>query len=279
MVRFSQVQSDQVGDLAEAIKEANILKLVAHLEVSGFHLALVANKIVGFVHFSKPKKGEVWLQAMRILPGYQNSGVGTEFVEYQLIVARDMGARVVRLMTLKTNEKIQWIIGSKYGFCHSGIYLRGRRASLQDICCLNRVMVVTAEIAEEIWAFWQEDSQSLVADDYDVQSYKSFDFDDLMQWIIKRRCLVVFRQDTVDGVLLFSEQERTNELFVNRIYAKTEESLIKLLDSIGFLAAYYGYTLGISVAEDRLTEVTRRWWKEHTRQTLREFIVFEKQLI
>lgn len=70
---------------------------------------------VGLQHVSFPAPGEVYLQGMRVDPAVRRRGVATALYEAGMALARERGARVVRLLTRVDNDIVQGMM-VKHGF-------------------------------------------------------------------------------------------------------------------------------------------------------------------
>jgi len=63
-------------------------------------------QVVALNHVSFQECGQVWLEAMRVDPGYRRRGIAGRFLDHSVAYAREQGARVVRLGTSGTNTAI-----------------------------------------------------------------------------------------------------------------------------------------------------------------------------
>ncbi|MCX7571681.1 GNAT family N-acetyltransferase [Tumebacillus sp. DT12] len=83
-----------------------------HADPDGWYVALSGGEVVGCCQAVFPRKGEAWLQWMRIAPRRQGAGIGTRFTAYVEEQAMSRGAEVIRLNTRLGNERVRKMMQS-----------------------------------------------------------------------------------------------------------------------------------------------------------------------
>jgi GNAT superfamily N-acetyltransferase len=79
------------------------------------------SRVVALSKITFQPAGQVWLEGMRVDPGYRGRGIAGRFLEYSFDYARDRGARVVRLATAGDNTPVHKLM-ARTGMTHVGVY-------------------------------------------------------------------------------------------------------------------------------------------------------------
>ncbi len=82
-----------------------------------FTAAVLDDRVVGIAKLTARGNDEWWLEGLRIDPAYRRRGIASEFIRYQVDLAKRLGGKVVRYMTGDGNVGSQ-TIGARTGFQH-----------------------------------------------------------------------------------------------------------------------------------------------------------------
>jgi len=113
-------------------------------EPTGWQVAVVDDQVLGCCQVVFPRRGDAWLQWMRIAPDAQGSGIGGAFSDYLERQAVLGGAQAVRLNTMTTNERVHYMMGGLRGYTEWARWSRltGLRAAPArewlDLCTVRR---------------------------------------------------------------------------------------------------------------------------------------------
>lgn len=113
-----------------------------------FTAAVLDDQVVGIAKLTDRDNAEWWLEGLRIDPAYRRRGVASEFIRYQVELAKRLGGRVVRYMTGDGNVGSQ-TLGARAGFQHiltytahlaeaSNAFPLPTAAALDDVPALRR---------------------------------------------------------------------------------------------------------------------------------------------
>ena len=96
---------------------------LAEGELGGGHALVgeVDGLVVALSKVTLQTPEQVWLEGMRVDPDYREQGIASQFLEYSLIYAQALGARVVRLGTSHHNVAVHKMV-SRVGMRRTGSY-------------------------------------------------------------------------------------------------------------------------------------------------------------
>jgi len=137
-------------------------------------------RVVALSRIAFQASGQIWLEGMRVDPESRRLGVAGQFLERSIALARERGARVVRLGTSHTNTPVHKLT-ERAGMARVGSYQlliaaplpgepepavlpAGRAVDVRDFLHDSAVMAHTHGLYSVHWA-WQELSPAL-ADQY-----------------------------------------------------------------------------------------------------------------
>jgi GNAT superfamily N-acetyltransferase len=137
-------------------------------------------RVVALSRIAFQASGQIWLEGMRVDPEYRRLGVAGQFLDRSIALARERGARVVRLGTSHRNTPVH-ILTERAGMARVGSYqllvadpLPGgpepallpaeRAGDVRDFLHSSAVMAHAHGLYSVYWA-WQELSAAL-ADQY-----------------------------------------------------------------------------------------------------------------
>ncbi len=95
---------------------------VAYAEPDGFFVAEQDGRMIGCYCLEFHAEGQAYFFAMRIHPGAQGKGIGTEFCRLQVEQARAAGAREIYLLSVLENLRAHRTV-EKNGFVNCGAWL------------------------------------------------------------------------------------------------------------------------------------------------------------
>jgi N-acetylglutamate synthase-like GNAT family acetyltransferase len=109
---------EMAGLFTKRKAEERLSRMIARYErePDGWYVAELGGKIVGCCQAVFPRPKDAWLQWMRISPQVQGGGIGGSFVDYVERRVAQLGAEVVRLNTLASNERVHAMMGGSRGF-------------------------------------------------------------------------------------------------------------------------------------------------------------------
>jgi GNAT superfamily N-acetyltransferase len=96
--------------------------------------------------------GQVWLEGMRVDPAFRRQGAAGRFLDYSIALARDRGARVVRLGTGANNKPVQTLMG-RAGMEQVGAYVQWNADPLRDAA---QPAALTLDGAAQVQAFLED---------------------------------------------------------------------------------------------------------------------------
>jgi GNAT superfamily N-acetyltransferase len=140
----------------------------------------LAGRVVAISRIRLQASGQLWLEGMRVDPDYRRRGVAGQFLDRSIALARERGARVVRLGTSHRNTPVH-ILTERAGMVCVGSYQlliadllsdgpelaflpADRAGDVRDFLRSSDVMAHTHHLYSVYWA-WQELSPAL-ADQY-----------------------------------------------------------------------------------------------------------------
>jgi ribosomal protein S18 acetylase RimI-like enzyme len=115
-------------------------------------VGLLDGKPVALNHMLMLSEDEAWLEGMRVDPAYRREGFGRIITSRAMVVARERGAAVIRLITSSDNLASQGMI-SRFGFVRVAEMVRYRGPALPAEEATTRVAVTTPgpDDFERIW--------------------------------------------------------------------------------------------------------------------------------
>jgi len=125
--RATPADKDEVVALSRAISEHDFIAdgfddWVASPGPDGFYVAEQDGRIVGCYCLEFHAEGQAYFFAMRIHPGAQGRGIGTEFCRLQVEQARAAGAREIYLFSVLDNHRAHRTV-EKNGFVNRGAWI------------------------------------------------------------------------------------------------------------------------------------------------------------
>ncbi len=79
-------------------------------------VAVAGDQPVGLIHIAMLSTEDAWLEGIRVAPTARRRGIARVLTSQALILARQRGARVVRLLTDSENVASQGLVTKKFGF-------------------------------------------------------------------------------------------------------------------------------------------------------------------
>jgi N-acetylglutamate synthase-like GNAT family acetyltransferase len=196
----------------------------------GWHVAVWRGQIAGCCQVVWPRSGHAWLQWMRISPHLQGSGIGGSFSAYVEKQAVRQGAKMIRLNTLPSNERVHYMMGGSLGYTEWSRWMRlgGVRRlpadRLEELCEVRR-----GDETDPVWVWLSgqsgfRSSFETVTCPSDFRKMVGLDRSLLGELIEaktrKKGCMIAEHKGEIEGIALYAV--RGGELRVLQVVAATE---------------------------------------------------------
>jgi GNAT superfamily N-acetyltransferase len=112
----------------------------------------IEGRVVALANVAFQSDGQVWLEGMRVDPDYRRRGAAGRFLDFSISLARDRGARVVRLGTGGNNTAVHTLVG-RAGMERVGAYVQWNADPLHDAA---QPATLTLDGAAQVQAFLRD---------------------------------------------------------------------------------------------------------------------------
>lgn len=195
-------------------------------------------KVVGFVKMDLLRKGEYWLQGIRVHPDFRGEGLGKLMTEYLINTIKSRGYKTIELSTYVENEESIHII-EKYGF--------KKKASFKIFYINQKKAVEGAKGYEPAGSF---DEVKGILDSVEMKAakgYLSFDWifvradEELLRKLFDRKEIYVLREDG----------EIKSTIILSNYMSKDDSIFLSYADGEEHYADAVGYAINMFSMEDR----------------------------
>jgi GNAT superfamily N-acetyltransferase len=112
----------------------------------------IEGQVVALSNAAFQPDGQVWLEGMRVDPDHRRQGIAGQFLDSSIALARDRGARVVRLGTGRNNAAVQ-TIAARAGMKRIGTYVQWNSNPLDGT---SDLVVLSPDSAAQVHAFLKD---------------------------------------------------------------------------------------------------------------------------